>query len=197
LLIEKRASKGTVVAVPHHAPLGVPRLPCDEHPKADENAGCVGHALATLLNCHSIIACNYHIDSNKHEDSDYWKQLIKWSPGILVEIHGHAPGSANYDIEISCGKVNRNLWSNKLAALLKQKCRRSRNLKKFTISGDFAEIRLKAAESKTIVSEGWLPFHIELPKSLRESPQFYRPFCRYVADSLKEIQKELRSRVTV
>jgi hypothetical protein len=193
LLIEQRASNFTVVAVPHHAPLGVPKLPCAEHPRADENAGCVGNTLAALLNCHSIIACNYHIDSNKHEDSDYWRQLVKWSPSILIEIHGHAPRSANYDIEISCGKVERNLWSQKLATLLKQKCRTSRNLKGYTISGDFAKIRLTAVGSSTIVSDRWLSFHIELPKSLREAPRFYKPFCRYIADSLKEIEKELRS----
>ena len=76
LIIENRARYDIVVGVPHHAPAGVPNLPCPEHSDSDENTGFIGRYLAEKLNCCSVIACNSTIDPNKHLrqrlcDADY------------------------------------------------------------------------------------------------------------------------------
>ena len=89
LIIEERVSREFVVGVPHHAPAGVKCLPCLEHRESDENAGYLGAYIAGKLNCCSIIACNYKFDSNKSIETDYFKQIVKWHPRFLIEVHGH------------------------------------------------------------------------------------------------------------
>ena len=105
LIIENRARYDIVVGVPHHAPAGVPNLPCPEHSDSDENTGFIGRYLAEKLNCCSVIACNSTIDPNKHLRSDYAMQITAWSPSVLIEIHGHGKVRSKYDVEISCGSI--------------------------------------------------------------------------------------------
>ncbi len=111
--------KEIVIGVPHHAPLGVLKLPSEEHPASDENTGFLGVALAELLNCPAIIACNYFMDVNKHKSSDYFKQIQSLEPKILIEIHGHSRNLARSDIEISSGSLERSFWSQELADRLR------------------------------------------------------------------------------
>lgn len=187
LLVEERALKEIVVAVPHHAPLGVANLPCSEHGNADENAGLLGLYTAQLLNCCSIIACNYFSDSNKNEGSDYFRKLLEWTPKILVEIHGHGGKKAKYDVEISSGSSKRSQWSSELASRLSAQMEHSATLQRYTICGDYGKIYFKASDSKTITSDRWIPFHIELPKTLRAQRSHYHPFCELLVESLREI----------
>ncbi len=190
LIIEKRTVEEVVIAVPHHAPLGIRTLPCPEHKDADENAGLLGLYIAQLLDCCCIIACNYFIDSNKYEDSDYFKKLLSWKPIFLIEIHGHGGRRARYDIEISSGNAERDMYSHKMSSILEGKMKKIRTLESYTISGKYNEIAFKASKSKTIVSDKWLPFHIELPKSLRSQSTHYLPFCELLADTVREMLEE-------
>jgi hypothetical protein len=187
LVVEERNIKEIVVAVPHHAPLGVEELPSEEHKNADENAGLLGFYTAQLLNCCSVIACNYFIDSNKNESSDYFNRLLTWKPKILVEIHGHGSTSAKYDIEISSGRIERNKWSVKMASRLEEAMAKLNPLQHYTICGDYSAIYFKASKSKTIASDKWIPFHIELPKSLRAQRSQYHPFCELLAEIVLEM----------
>lgn len=182
-------TKDVVIGVPHHAPLGVEQLPCSPPRAADENAGLLGLYVAQLLDCSYVIACNYFLDSNKDQKSDYFKRLLAWRPKILVEIHGHGPKNAKYDIEISCGKKARNNWSNEMASRLQEKMAQSAVLREYSnsISGDYAKIHFKATDSKTITSNKWLPFHVELPKSLRSQRTHYQPFCELLAEVVREM----------
>lgn len=187
LVVEARDLKEVVVAVPHHSPLGVAELPCKEHKDADENAGLLGLYTAQLLNCCSIVACNYFVDSNKSESSDYFKKLLEWKPKILVELHGHGSSSANYDIEVSSGSKERTNWSSEMASKLGEKLARVGALQQYTICGDYEKIFFKASHSATITSDKWIPFHIELPKSLRAQRSQYYPFCELLAKTVLEI----------
>ena len=103
LIIEERRRKDIVVGVPHHAPAGIPKLPCPDHPDSDENAGFLGRYIAERLKCCSIIACNYPVDVNKFFRTDYTMQIASWNPKVLIEIHGHGGKNAKSDIEISSG----------------------------------------------------------------------------------------------
>jgi len=49
LIIEERKFKDIVIGVPHHAPAGIEKLPCLEHPESDENAGYLGRYIAEKL----------------------------------------------------------------------------------------------------------------------------------------------------
>jgi len=188
LIVTTGNVKDIVIGVPHHAPLGVNKLPCEEHPQADENAGLLGFYLARLLNCSSIIACNYFIDPNKSKESDYIKRIQSWKPKILTEIHGHGDdGSAKFNIEISSGSLERNFWSNELAQRLRKKLVNKRLLQGYTLSGDFDAIYFQATKSLSINTPEWVAFHIELPKSIRESRSKYFLFCEVLAETLKEI----------
>ena len=179
-----------VIGVPHHAPLGVAELPCEEHRDADENVGFLGYYVSRLLDCPSIIACNYFIDPNKHIDSDYFKRVQSWKPKILTEIHGHGGHSARFDIEISSGSVERNLWSKELAARLRKKLVGVPGLQDYTLSGDFNAIYFKATKSLSVIEKEWVAFHIELPKSIRKSKSRYVRFCELLAETLGEILSE-------
>lgn len=168
LIITSGDLKDVVIGVPHHAPLGVVKLPCEEHSEADENAGLLGYYIARLLNCPSVIACNYFIDPNKSENSDYIKRIQSWKPKILTEIHGHGGKSAKFDIEISSGSPEKNCWSKELARRLNDKFVNKPLLEGYTMSGDFNAIKFKAGKSISIKTTEWIAFHIELPKSIRE-----------------------------
>jgi len=184
-------NRGIVVGVPHHAPQEVLVLPNQEHPVSDENAGFIGAALAHLLNCPVIIACNYFMDVNKHRTSDYYKRIQSLEPTILVEIHGHSRNKARFDIEISPGSLKRNTWSLALAARLKEKLVNEPLLQDYTISGDFSKIYFQATRTLTITSPDWIAFHIELPRPMRASSEQYLLFCKNLAGVLKEILAEL------
>jgi hypothetical protein len=182
--------KKIVIGVPHHAPQGVLVLPCEEHPVSDENTGFVGAALAGLLNCPAIIACNYFMDVNKHKSSDYYKKIQSLQPRILVEIHGHSRNKAHFDIEISSGSLEKNIWSQSLAGRLKEKLLSEPLLQGYTLSGDFEEIYFKATKSTSITSPGWIAFHIELPRPIRASRGQYLLFCDLLAEALRDILAE-------
>lgn len=187
LIIGEGSTKDIVVGVPHHAPLDVEELPCPGHRAADENAGLLGLYVARLLNCSYIIASNYFLDSNKDQTSDYFKRLLVWEPTILVEIHGHGPKNAKYDIEISSGNEARNDWSSEMASRLGEKMVQSTVLHDYSICGDYDKIWSKATKSKTITSNKWLPFHVELPKSLCSQKTHYQPFCELLAQVVREM----------
>mgnify|MGYP000110390960 CR=1 FL=1 len=192
LIINERARKDFVIGVPHHAPAGTEKLPCPEHGVSDENAGFLGHCLADILDCCSVIACNYTIDVNKRLRSDYAVQIASWNPSVLVEIHGHGGNNAKYDIEISCGSKDRNENSKKLAESLSEEFKKKDELKYIRVCGDFHEIYFKASRTLTICDSRWLGFHIELPSSLRipENSRIGKPnpagyiFCSILADIL-------------
>jgi Asp-tRNA(Asn)/Glu-tRNA(Gln) amidotransferase A subunit family amidase len=179
-----------VIGVPHHATQGVQELPCEEHKPSDENAGFVGHALADLLDCPAIIACNYFMDVNKHKSSDYYKRIESLDPKILTEIHGHSRNKARFDIEISSGSLEKNYWSKELAGRLREKFGKEALLQNYTISGDYNSIYFKATRSISITSPAWIAFHIELPRSIRGSRHQYLLFCSLLAEALREILAE-------
>jgi hypothetical protein len=192
LIIEHREHSDVVVGAPHHAPLGTPNLPCPEHEDSDENTGHIGRFLASLLGCHSIVACNYTMDVNKRRDSDYFKVIASWKPKALVEIHGHGGEFAAYDIEISCGSLDRESWAKQLAEILEAKLAPIPALAPYAISGAFEDIYYRATKSKTIATDQWLAFHIELPKPLRASKAQYLPFCTFLDESLREVMESYR-----
>lgn len=187
LLITQGEVREVVIGVPHHAPLGVPTLPCKEHPYADENAGLIGYEVARLLNCRGIIACNSPIDPNKHKDSDYSKKILAWKPIFLVEVHGHGSNLAKFDIEISSGSKTKNFWSKEMAARIRAKLSTRPQFHGYTLSGDINQIYFKAKKSYTITRDEWVAFHIELPRSIRESKEKYSLFCEALAETISEL----------
>ena len=196
LLFTPGDRKEIVVGVPHHAPLGVLKLPNQEHPASDENTGFLGVALADLLNCPAVIACNYFMDVNKHKSSDYLKIIQSLEPGILVEIHGHSRNLARFDIEISSGSLERNFWSKELADRLRVGLVKAPLLRGYSISGDFKDIYFRATQTASITSPGWVAFHIELPRPLRESRLEYLVFCELLAEVLKGILVDFKDELT-
>ncbi|MGD8405891.1 MAG: hypothetical protein PVJ21_19705 [Anaerolineales bacterium] len=187
LLTTQGEVKEVVIGVPHHAPLGVPTLPSKEHPYSDENAGVIGYEVARLLKCRSIIACNSPIDPNKHEDSDYCKTILDWKPKFLIEIHGHGGKSAKFDIEISSGSKTRNFWSKEMAERLRAKLFTQSQFQGYTLSGDIDQIYFKAKKSYTITMDVWVPFHIELPWSIRKSEEKSTLICGHLAETIREL----------
>lgn len=184
LVITQGEAREVVIGVPHHAPLGVPTLPCEEHPYADENAGLIGYELARLLNCSNIIACNSPIDPNKHKDSEYCKKILAWKPKFLVEIHGLGGNSAKFDIEISSGSITKNFWSKEMAERIRTNLFTNPQFLGYTLSGDINQIYFKAKKSYTITTNEWVAFHIELPKSIRESKNKCSLFCVSLAETI-------------
>jgi hypothetical protein len=150
----------------------------------------LGLYTARILNCCSIIACNYFVDVNKKKNSDYFIKLLEWAPKILVEIHGHGGKSACYDIEISSGNSERSKWSKEMASRLSAKLARAGALQQYSVCGDYDKIYFKASHTETITSENWIPFHIELPKSLRAQKSRYYPFCEFLAEAVREILRD-------
>jgi len=190
LISEERDRKDVVIAVPHHAPLGVHQLPSPEHPWSDENAGLLGYHIAEYLNCSRVIACNYFHDSNKLTDTDYFRIIKRWDPECLIEIHGHRGGKAKFDIEISSGIQERSSWSERLAGRLKTAFAGIEQLRDYTISGEFDKIHFKATRSATITVDHWLPFHIELPLSIRSETSQYSRFCRLLAEIVPDLMDD-------
>lgn len=176
-----------MIGVPHHAPLGVQRLPCESHPTSDENTGFIGYRLAQMLNCPCLIAGNYFIDPNKYKSSDYFKRIEAINPKYLIEIHGHAGLSAHFDIEISSGSLDKSVLSQKFAEQLKSAFSNHPALQNYTISGDFNQIHFRATKSLTINTDQWTALHIELPQTLRADQRQYNQLCK----SLSKIVPEL------
>jgi hypothetical protein len=192
LIIEKRTRTDVVIGVPHHAPAGMPTLPCPEHPDSDENAGFIGRHLAEALDCCSVIACNATTDMNKHIDSDYAMQIIRWKPNILIEIHGHGKVRSKYDVEISCGSADQTGSSEALAAEIAQRVSMDADLLNISVCGRFTDIYFKATKTLTITDLRWRAYHIELSSMLRKpgnglpgKPTAYAyRFCNHLADIL-------------
>jgi len=197
LIVEDRAERDIVVGVPHHAPAGIDRLPCTTHPDSDENAGILGRYLATVLKCPSIIACNYRVDVNKYLRSDYTMQIARWDPRVLVEIHGHGGTKAKFDIEISSGSVQDNVYSLRLADALTKEFGLLKRFPKLTVSGDCRKVYFRASNALTVTDGRWLAYHIELPKALRtparaktgKPPKAGFRFCDALARVLQAIHR--------
>ena len=192
LIVKERATKEIVVGVPHHAPAGTPTLPCKTHPDSDENAGFLGHYLANILDCHSVIACNATEDVNKSLESDYAKQIAKWKPKFLIEVHGHGGKKAKFDVEISSGKAN-NEYSKQMAERIGQILQDKPELEAFSVGGDYSKLTFQAKKAVTISDERWVSYHIELPPALRKVSGSLDPpvsgyhFCDAIAQAIKEI----------
>jgi hypothetical protein len=194
LIIEKRKRFDFVVGVPHHAPAGVPHLPCPEHSDSDENTGFIGRYLADQLDCCSIIACNYTIDANKHLHSGYTIQIAEWRPSVLIEIHGHGKVRSKYDVEISCGSAELQTYSEDLATAINRKLSGDADLADVSVCGRFTGIYFKATKTLTITDTRWLAYHIELSPRLRKPKSglkgkptaFAYRFCDHLADALRE-----------
>lgn len=195
LIIEARKRKDIVVGVPHHAPAGISRLPCAEHPDADENAGFIGRYVAEKLDCCSIIACNYTTDVNKFFRTDYTMQIAHWNPKVLIEIHGHGGVKAKTNIEISSGGSNNDKFSKELAGKLSVSFGTSQNLKGITVCGEYSKIYFKASTAVTISDGRWISYHIELPPNLRKPsgnaggkpPESGYEFSKFLIKAIQEI----------
>jgi hypothetical protein len=198
LITESRSRTDIVVGVPHHAPAGQTTLPCKEHPVADENCGFLGKRISELLDCCSVIACNYTVDVNKYFRTDYSMQIATWNPKVLVEIHGHGGKTAHFDIEISSGGPQNNGFSKSLADALASRFASNNELKCLTVSGDYDKIYFKATKAVTISDGRWISYHIELPPRLRmvlratlgKPPEIGCQFCGMLADVLKGLHGE-------
>jgi len=194
LIVEKRKRFDIVVGVPHHAPAGVPNLPCPEHSDSDENTGFIGQYLADQLDCCSIIAGNYTIDANKHLHSDYTMRIAEWRPSVLIEIHGHGKVRSKYDVEISCGSDELNTYSEDLATAINRKLSEDADLADVSVCGRFTDIYFKATKTLTITDARWLAYHIELSPRLRKPESgltgkptaFAYRFCDHLTDALRE-----------
>jgi hypothetical protein len=186
-----------VIGVPHHAPAGTPRLPCPDHPDADENAGHIGIRIARQLECCSVIACNSTTDANKTLHNEYSDHIAKWSPKFLIEIHGHGMKQTANDVEISCGSESKTKHSEFIADKLAEMINEDAEFGDISICGRFSEIYFKATKAVTINDSRWFSYHIELSPRLRMpaegrigTPSHYAyKFC----DSLVEVLKKLRS----
>jgi hypothetical protein len=196
LVIQERDSHKIVIGVPHHAPAGTVRLPCNR--VSDENCGYLGHLLAEKLRCSSIIACNYTIDVNKSLQTDYSMQIARWKPTVLVEIHGHGGGKVGSNtIEISSGTSTDNKFSMALAEELTTIFSDIERLKNISVIGDFHRIYFKATESVTITNTKWTSYHVELPPCLRKPkrvtgvkpPRLGYMFCESLAEALHRLHK--------
>jgi hypothetical protein len=194
LIVEKRNRLDIVVGMPHHAPAGVPSLPCPEHSDSDENTGFIGRYLADQLDCCSIIACNYTIDANKHLHSDYTMRIAGWCPSVLIEIHGHGKVRSKYDVEISCGSAELNTYSEDLATAINRRLSEDADLADVSVCGRFTDIYFKATKTLTITDARWLAYHIELSPRLRKPESgltgkptaFAYRFCDHLAGALRE-----------
>jgi hypothetical protein len=193
LISEKRQNTKIVIASPHHAPGGITQLPCTEHSDSDENAGIIARKIAEKINASSIIACNYHIDSNKSLKTDYSIQITKWNPDYLIEIHGHSGTKTNPKnvIEISAGSEERNELSIGFADKLMDKLKLINEFKNIPVNGDFTNIFFKAKNTATITYTKWKALHIELPPILRKEgnnlPKNTDEFIKLLSATIIEI----------
>ena len=195
LLIKQGKRRDIIIGAPHHTVGGVANMPCEEHTDGDENTGFIAKSVADMIDASVVIACNYQIDPNKKLTTDYASHIIKWAPKYLIEIHGHGARNIGDDvIEISSGNTERNKLSTHFAAILKSKMIKYESLKNYKVCGDFNFIRFQAKKSATITHQGWLPFHIELPPSIRKNkenllPEFISDFNGCLAEAILEIEK--------
>lgn len=187
LFIKDREGKGIIIGAPHHGRMtAIGR-------SGDKNVGFIAWTIAVRLGVCSIIACNYSSDPNKTFNSDYSKQIVGRKPVYLIEIHGHGGIKACKNcIEISSGNAARNRMSMDFAKNLKNKMDKHQGLKKYDVSGNFHRIHFKAEESATINTDKWMPYHIELPLSLREIangefPEFVEDFIVCLKETVDEI----------
>ncbi|MCF7919527.1 MAG: hypothetical protein K9N06_06415 [Candidatus Cloacimonetes bacterium] len=167
LLSKRNAASKIVVGVPHHGPRSYSRMLCDR--SADENAGYIGCYLAEILPASLIVANRYFFDPNKSESSDYFKFIKAGLPNLLIEIHGHGARNAVYDIEISSGPEDED-YAKAFSQSLSHKMKKSPDLKKFSISGNYNKIYFTAQYSCTVTDSRWHTLHIELPPALRKQP---------------------------
>jgi hypothetical protein len=161
-------------------------MPCETPRAGDEGTGFIVDQVANDLNCSSIIASNYFIDSNKYEDSDYFRRIKRWKPDLLIEIHGHGSKSANFDIEISAGSVKDSQLSEKFANGLKNNLSNT-ELADLSICGDYNEIYFTAQYTKTITTHLWNSIHIELPWRVRGFENNSLEFSQALIKTIKEI----------
>ena len=176
-----------LIAAPHHSPIGVPNLPCESHPTADENTGWIAYHLSKMLDCGCLIAGNYYLDPNKHKTSDYYKKIEQIQPRLLVEIHGHGSVTANYDIEISTGSRDKSTLSEEFANQLAGSFKNYPEMRDYTISGNFDRIHFRATKTLTINTDEWIAYHIELPQSLRQSEEQCSIFCIELSKIIHQI----------
>ncbi|PID27909.1 MAG: hypothetical protein CSB55_06930 [Candidatus Cloacimonadota bacterium] len=188
LLFNERENTDIIIAAPHHTPFGAPYMPCEKLRPGDEGVGFIVKKTANILNCSSVIASNYFIDSNKFEDSDYFKIIKRNNLRLLTEIHGHGSKSARYDIEISAGSFEKNEISMKFAELLRKKMKGSL-LEKFTVCGDWRKIYFTAQYTKTVNTSLWNAIHAELPWSIRGIPENAELFSEIAAETIREFYK--------
>jgi hypothetical protein len=196
LLIEERERKDIVIGAPHHSVGGVKKLPCAEHPDADENSGFIARQIAETLKLSSIIACNYRVDPNKNLRTDYSMQIAQWTPKYLIEIHGHGAKSINDNlIEITAGSLTRNNFSKLFASTLQAKLSSNEEFKNYIALGDFSKLHFKGTKSATIIDERWTPLQIELPPSLRlnttdnKLPKCAADLTKYLIETITEVCK--------
>jgi len=186
LIIKDRPNKNIVISSPHHSPLGISKIPCKMHRNGDEATGFLSDYIANEIECCSVIASNYFIDANKSVSYDYFRIIEKWSPKNLIEIHGHGGKSAVFDIEISCGNINDNKKSIRLADAL-QKELSDTILSSYSISGDYNKIYFTAQYSVSITTEKWTSYHIELPNSIRTTEKKAKLFCTSLIKVIKSL----------
>jgi len=191
LIVVNGDAADLVIGVPHHAPLGVTYLPSPDQRDSDENAGYIGYQIANILHCACVIACNARFDPNKSAATPYYKAITTLKPRILVEIHGHGGEKTPFDIEISCGNINNNTLSRKMAGYLRAGMRSNPLFKEYKTSGDFDLIYYRASKTITINTEQWIAFHVELPKKIRGSRELYEPFSAVLADAIRQVVSEL------
>lgn len=196
-----------LIGVPHHTPSGTVTMPCKEHLYSDENVGYIGAYIAEKLKCSFLCACNYFIDVNKNDNSnysDYYTALKRCKPKYLVEIHGHGMEHSGNNIEISSGSKEEERYSlqlkDELDKVIDEKCRGNNKnvelnkLKEFKINANFDTIYFKATRSATIIDKNWISFHIELPVALRiiphrdnKLPSLGEKFAEMLYEAIKNI----------
>lgn len=196
-LVQSGEQTNLVVSAIHHAPAGIPNLPCERHKVSDESVGYLALKIARSLKSSLIIASNYFLDINKpdpnvkdrKENTDYMTWLSHNRPRILVEIHGHSGKYARADVEISSGK-HRQALSVNFAQKLKKYIKRHHFKRNYSISGDYDAIYYKASEAVTINTDDWLAFHIELCPELRKDNKEVNKIAKCISSTLKEILAE-------
>lgn len=193
LIIIDKGNSHIVIGAPHHAPGGIKHLPCPEHDDSDENTGFLAFKIGELLSAHTIIACLAKVDPNKELTTEYSKQIIKWAPRYLIEIHGHGGKAVKEGIiEISSGSSERNNYSEQFAEDLQKRFSGVDGLKHYMIRGTFNNIHFKASKTATIIDHRWIPFHIELPPSLRINaenglPESSKQLIEILADTIRAV----------
>jgi hypothetical protein len=193
LLKHENNNSNIVIGAPHHAVGGITKLPCSTHEDSDENTGFIAWEISKLLKTHSVIECYAKVDPNKKLDTDYSKQIIRWKPKYLIEIHGHGGKNAGkHELQISSGSSERNKYSIKFAGLLQKIFSANKELGKYSVNGDFNSIYFQAKGTATITDERWISFHIELPPSLRindkkELPNIAQKLINAIANTIKMV----------